>query len=96
MITILAWLKAKPGKESLLYEECRKVAKLVRENEPGCKMYIPHVSKNDLAEIVFIEKYADKAALKHHLETPYYKALVAKYGDLIEGEPDFKMLKELI
>jgi quinol monooxygenase YgiN len=95
MITIIARLKAKPGKESLLYEECRKIAKLVRDQEPGCVMYVPHASKNNPAEIVFVEKYADKTALDNHLQTPYYMALRAQYGDLIVGAPEVEMLKEL-
>lgn len=95
MITMIARLTAKPGKESLLYEECRNIVKQVRENEPGCKMYTPHVSDNNPAEIVFIEKYADQEALDNHLQTPYFKALAAKFDDLLEGAPDLQMLKEL-
>lgn len=35
MITLIAKLKAKPGKETLLAEVCAKVVKEVREKERG-------------------------------------------------------------
>ena len=38
MITMIARLTAKPGKESLLHEKCRNIVKQVLENEPGCKV----------------------------------------------------------
>ena len=95
MITMIARFKAKPGKESLLYEECRITTKLVRENEPGCMMYIPHIAKNNPAEIVLVSKYVDKEAFDNHLRSPHFKALAAKFGDLMVKVPDVQMLKEL-
>lgn len=55
MITLIARIIAKPGKEALLAEECIKIARIVREQEKGCLMYIPHVSANNLAEITFLK-----------------------------------------
>ncbi len=95
MITLIARLKAKPGKESLLYEECRNMVKLVTEKEPDCKMYVPHVSENNPLEVTFVEKYANKEAFDNHLNTPYFKALTQKFDDLLDGEPDLQLLKEL-
>ena len=96
MITLIAKLKAKPGKESLLAEESKKIAQKVRENEKSCLMYIPHVSVENPAEIVFVEKYADQEALDAHFKTPYFKALAEKFGELLDEEPELKTLKELI
>ncbi len=96
MITLIARLKAKPGKESLLAEESKKIAQEVRENEKACLMYIPHVLVKNPAEIVFVEKYVDQEALDAHFQTPYFKALAEKFGDLLDGEPELKILKELI
>lgn len=96
MITLIAKLKAQPGKESLLAEECKKIAQEVREKEKGCLMYIPHVSVDSTAEIVFVEKYADQEAFDAHFQTPYFKALADKFGDLLDGEPELQILKELV
>lgn len=95
MITLIARLSAKPGKETLLYEECRNIVKQVREKEPACKMYVPHLSENNPQEIVFIEKYANKEAFDNHLNSPHFKALAEKFDDLLEGAPDLQLLKEL-
>lgn len=95
MVTLIAKVKAKPGKESLLVEECLKIVKEVREKEPGCTMYVPHVSVNNPAEIVFVEKYVDQQALDNHMNTPYFKALAGKFKELLDGPLDIMFLKEL-
>jgi quinol monooxygenase YgiN len=75
MITLIAKLKAKQGKEKLLAEECVKMAAEVREKEEGCLLYVPYVSLEDPSEIVFIEKYVDQIALDYHRQTSHLKAL---------------------
>lgn len=96
MVTLIAKVKAKPGKEALLAEECIKMAQKVRENEKGCLMYIPHVSAENPAEIVFIEKYIDQEAFNTHVQTPYFKAYKEKSVDLAEGASQIQFIKELI
>ena len=73
MITLIARIIAKPGKEALLAEEIVKIARIVREQEKGCLMYVPYVSANNAAEITFLEKYADQDAVDAHVQTPYFK-----------------------
>ena len=96
MITIVAILKAQPGKEALLAEEAIKVAKLVQENEKGCLQYLPHVSVNNPAEVVFIEKYADQDTLSAHAQTPYFKQFGINIKELLAEKPQIRYLKELI
>ncbi|TEB14436.1 putative quinol monooxygenase YgiN [Pelotomaculum sp. FP] len=96
MITLIAKLKAQPGKEALLADECVKLAKNVREHEQGCLMYIPHVSTENPAEIVFFEKYIDQEAFHAHGQTPYFKAYKEKCGELAEGNSKIQFIKELI
>lgn len=96
MITLVAKLKAQPGKETLLAEECVKVAMIVREKEKGCLMYIPHVSVNNAAEITFVEKYADQEALDLHAQTPYFKQFGQNIRELLAEKMQLQFLKELI
>lgn len=96
MITLIAKAKAKPGKEALLAEECTKLAKKVRENEKGCLMYIPHVSAENPAEIIFIEKYTDQEAFNAHVQTPYFKAYKEATAGFVEGDTQLQFIKELI
>jgi quinol monooxygenase YgiN len=95
MITVLARLKARPGMESLLAEECMALAREVREKEKGCLMYIPHVSKENPAEIIFFEKYTDQEALQTHMKSPYFTAVAVKFHEILEGQPVIQILKEL-
>ncbi len=96
MITVLAKLIAKPGKESILAEECMALAKEVQANEKDCLMYIPHITQGNPAEITFFEKYATQEAFDVHTQTPYFKAFTEKCTDLLAGELGVQILKELI
>jgi quinol monooxygenase YgiN len=95
MITLIARIIAKPGKEALLAEEIIKVARIVREQEEGCLMYIPYVSANNPAEITFLEKYADQDALDAHVQTPYFKQYREKSRELVAERFPIQFLKEL-
>lgn len=66
LLTLMATLKVKTGKEAEVAEICAQLAKEVLAKEKDCLMYIPHVVKNDPTEIVFFEKYKDKEAFKAH------------------------------
>lgn len=95
MISLVAKLKAKPGKESDLAGECVRLAQAVRENEKGCLQYIPHVSVKDPAEIVFFEQYADRETLENHRQTPHYKAAAEKFREYLAGPSEVTILREL-
>lgn len=90
-----AKLVAKPGKEALLAEMCKSIVKEVSEKEEGCLMYIPHVSVDNPAEIIFMEKYVDQAALDAHLQTPYFKALAAQFSDVLAEKLSLQFMEEL-
>ena len=95
MITLIARITAKPGKETLLAEECIKIARTVRELERGCLMYIPYVSANNPAEITFLEKYADQEAADAHVQTPYFKQYREISKELVAERLPIQFLKEL-
>jgi len=96
MITLVAKLKAKPGKEALLAEELIKVAKEVGDKEKNCVMFIPHVSIDNPAEMVLFEKYVDQEAYKNHFKTPYFKAIAQKFAELLDGGIEVIKLDELV
>ncbi|GAA5986342.1 hypothetical protein JCM11641_002050 [Rhodosporidiobolus odoratus] len=84
--TILAILKALPGKE----EDIAKYLKTIREHSPqesGCKSYKVH---RNGAEFVCIEEYIDDAAIQAHHDNPGVKAFLGAVGSgqpLLEGQP---------
>ncbi|EGW40621.1 antibiotic biosynthesis monooxygenase family protein [Desulfosporosinus sp. OT] len=95
MLTLLATLKVKPGKEAEVTEICSQLAKEVLAKEKDCLMYIPHVVKNDPTEIIFFEKYKDKEAFKTHGNSAYFQAAAQKFEDLLEGKIQVKFLDEV-
>lgn len=95
MITLIAKLVAKPGQETNLKRECLEIAAQVRENEPNCTMYIPHVDPKNPAIIVFVEKYANQDALDNHLKTPYFQNLAGKFDELLASPLELQILSDL-
>ncbi|MHB1420838.1 MAG: putative quinol monooxygenase [Bacillota bacterium] len=95
MITIVAKIRAKAGKEQELAALCMELAKKVRENEEGCLMYAPYVGIKDPGLIVFMEQYKDKEAIGVHGKTEYFIAGGEKMKDLTEGPSEIVLLKEL-
>ncbi|MHB1651735.1 MAG: putative quinol monooxygenase [Desulfitobacteriaceae bacterium] len=95
MVTVIAILKAKQGKEAELAEACRELAKEVRQKEEGCLMYIPHISAEDTGKIVFFEKYKDPEAQKAHRQSEHFRAAGAKFKELLDGGPELQVLSEL-
>lgn len=96
MITNIAKVKAQPGKEAALAEECIKLAKEVRNTEKGCTMCIPHVSTENPAKIVIVERFVDQNAFDSHFQTPQFKAIAEKFGELLDGPPVLLTMKKLI
>ncbi len=95
MVTLIARLTAQPGKEALLAEECARMRKIVREQEQGCLMYIPHAAADNPAEIIFIEKYVDQDALDAHSQSPHFKHFREATKDLVAERFPLQFLKEL-
>lgn len=94
-LTIISKIRAIPGKEDELARECLKLSKEVREKEGGCLMHVPHISANDPAEIMFIEKYTDQEAFIAHAQSPHFMAFAEKNGGIMEGPPDIESFSEI-
>lgn len=95
MVTVVAVLTAKEGKETELAEACRELAREVRSKEEGCLMYIPHVSVEIPGRIVFFEKYKDTEAQKTHRHSEHFRAAGLKFKELLAGAPEVQVLSEL-
>lgn len=84
VITVVADLKAKPGKE----EELRKAALALIEptrKEQGCIQYDLHVHLTDAGRVVFYENWATVKDLDRHGQSPHLKAFGAMAPDLVES-----------
>jgi len=93
MIGIIATLTAQDGKADELVAVCKGLATEVNAKEEGCLQYDVFVAADDANKVIFIERYADQAALDHHGQTEYFKAAGPKFATVLGGAPDIKFLK---
>jgi quinol monooxygenase YgiN len=83
-LTIIARVRAKPGQESRLLQELKRLPAPTRA-EAGCISYDLHQSQSDPALFVFYENWASQAALDAHFETPHLQAVLKLVPELVEG-----------
>ncbi len=73
MLSVIAKIRAKPGREKDVENELRALIEPTRA-EQGCFNYDLHVSQNDLGVFMFYENWTDRAALDAHAQSPHLKA----------------------
>ena len=84
MIYVIATLRVKREKLSTLLEAARAVIAATRK-EDGCIFYDLHQSVTDPDQVVFVERWASRAALGKHFEQPHMTVWRAASGDCIES-----------
>jgi quinol monooxygenase YgiN len=84
LLTVVAEVEAKPGKEAELRATLLEMIAPTRR-EDGCVQYDLHVHSSDLGKFVFYENWTSAEALAHHAESPHVKALGEKLKDLATG-----------
>lgn len=86
-VTVIAFHRAKPGKEQALRNALLAVCGPTRA-EKGCINYDLHVSPDNPGLLVFHENWASKADLDAHLASPHIDAFRAVAGDLLAEPPN--------
>jgi quinol monooxygenase YgiN len=84
LITVVALMKAKPGKESELCAAALAIVEPTRK-EKGCVQYDLHVHLTHPGSIVFYENWASAEDLERHGEAPHLVAFRGIVGDLTES-----------
>jgi quinol monooxygenase YgiN len=93
-LTVVAIMKAQPGKEAALKQELvALIAPTCKES--GCINYHLHQDIEDPAKFVFHENWTSKAHLDAHLNSPHLQAFKSKANDLL-AEPPQMILAEKI
>lgn len=59
--------------------------------EPGCIAHNVHVDCEASSKLVFVEYWADMAALKAHFHVPESQAFAAKLGEMSPKAPDMQI-----
>jgi quinol monooxygenase YgiN len=93
-ITVVARLKAGPGKEGTLRQELLALIPPTRQ-EPGCLNYDLHQAADDPACFLFHENWTSKQHLDDHLARPHLQAFLAKAGALLAEPPQITLWKKI-
>lgn len=67
--------QAKEGTEERVEAIFAEMVEVTRR-EPGCLMYQPHRSTDQVGVYFIYEQFVDEAAFAAHLESEYYKRLI--------------------
>ena len=76
MIVLVARYQVKPGKAGEVLEALSRMAPLVKEREPGCKLYQVNRSREDPDHFLLYEQYVDQAAFEGHRTTLHFKEII--------------------
>ena len=85
LLTVVATMRAKPGKEQELRELLESLIPPTRA-EADCVTYALHQGTRDPAVFIFYELWTDQAALDAHLGTPHLQAALPKIPELLDGD----------
>ncbi len=94
MIGLVAKIKVKEGMQAQFEETAKRLVAAVRAGEPGCKLYALHRSEEPLT-YVFMERYADQAAVDAHRASEHYKTIGREMGQFMDGRPELLRLTEV-
>ena len=96
MITLVATLKANPGKEDELKAALTTMVGNVKDKEkPGVVAYSLHQSDTDPTSFTFYEAYASEAALEAHGKTEHMAAMGASLRGLLAGRPEIQRMTRI-
>ena len=85
-VIVVAVLQAKPGSEETALALLTETVDATHL-EAGCRTYALHVSKQDPAQFVIIERWDDQDALNAHFGQPHMAKLTGAAGDLLAAPP---------
>jgi len=82
IVTVVAEMLAKPGREADLRRELLDMVEKTRPEE-GCVQYDLHEGIGEPGRFVFYENWASEETLKAHSESAHLKAFGAKAAELV-------------
>jgi autoinducer 2-degrading protein len=75
-VVLVARYTVKPGNVEAVLDALRRIAPLVRANEPGCLTYQVNRAKDDPNTLLLYEEYVDQAAVDAHAATPHFQEII--------------------
>ena len=96
MITVVATQTVRPGKEAALQDLMLDLTGKVKASEPGCLTFDWVRDTADPHRFVVIEQYADEAAYKHHMGTPYLAAFLPHLSGCLATAPTVTLCGDVV
>ena len=93
-LTVVARIRAKPGKESDVKQALLALVEWTR-TEPGCINYDLHQSQNDPAQFLFYENWESKEDLEVHAQSPHIQVFRARAAELLAEPVEIKLFQML-
>ncbi|ETR78058.1 antibiotic biosynthesis monooxygenase [Afipia sp. P52-10] len=94
MFGVVATIKVKDGQGAEFEKVATELVKKVNENEKGCLLYqLYHGDEPNT--YVFLERYADQAAVDAHRASDHFKTLGRAMGAFMDGPPAVKRFKQV-
>ncbi len=92
--SIVATIRVKEGRQDQFEDVALKLVEAVNANEEGCLLYTLNKG-DDPAVYVFLERYADAAAMSAHRGSDHFKSLGRLLGEFMDGPPEVTLLSEV-
>ena len=95
MLVTVTRVKIREGKVGAFETLLKEIAETSEALEPGCEAYQCFREKKDSRAFIVVEQYADSAALQAHRDTGHFKAAMAGFAELVDGEPQITFCESL-
>ena len=93
-LTVLAQVKAKPGKEAEVRKALLSLVAPSRK-DAGCVNYDLHQATDNPAMFLFHENWTSKEALDAHLKSSHVAALLPRVDELCMAFPEIKIWEQI-
>jgi quinol monooxygenase YgiN len=94
LLTVIAQVKAKPGKEAAVRKELLSLVGPSRK-DAGCINYDLHQAADNPAQFLFHENWTSKAHLDAHLAKPDLQAVLKRVGELVAEPPQISLWEQI-
>jgi quinol monooxygenase YgiN len=94
MLGVVATIKVKEGKGAEFEKVATELVRKVNENEKGCLLYQLYHGEEPNT-YVFMERYADEAAVETHRGSEHIKTLGRAMGEFMDGKPAVQRFKQV-
>lgn len=94
LLTVIASMRAKPGKEQELREALEALIEPTTQEE-GFVNYDLHQGVEDPAVFYFYENWTGPEHVDAHLKAPHLQEFSAKMDDLLDGELNIQRLRRI-